>query len=139
METLFLALSDKTRLRILNLMRENETSVNFLTEVLRESQPKISRHLSYLRNAGLVSTRRDGKWIYYRIENQKNPFAESLIQSVLEWLKSQKDLREEYEKNFDVRNHERKTQQYFSELKSDAYVKADMKEKVKEELEVFLL
>ncbi len=68
LEILFLALSDKTRLRLLSIMSGGETSVGFLAETLGESQPKISRHLAYLRNSGLVSTRRDGKWIYYQIE-----------------------------------------------------------------------
>ena len=68
MENLFLALSDRTRLQLLNLMGSNEVSVGFLCESLGQSQPKISRHLAYLRSSGLVSTRRDGKWIYYRIE-----------------------------------------------------------------------
>ncbi len=68
LENLFLALSDKTRLRLLALMANGEVSVGFLAEELGESQPKISRHLAYLRTAGLVSTRRDGKWVYYDID-----------------------------------------------------------------------
>jgi DNA-binding transcriptional ArsR family regulator len=70
---LFLALSDKTRLRLLGLMADGEVSVGFLADSLGESQPKISRHLAYLRTAGLVSTRRDGKWIYYGIEVPSDP------------------------------------------------------------------
>jgi ArsR family transcriptional regulator len=66
-ERFFLALGDATRLRILNLLSEGEVCVCFFTETLQESQPKISRHLAYLRGADLVSTRRDGKWVYYRI------------------------------------------------------------------------
>lgn len=66
-ERLFLALGDKTRLRLLALMAEGEVSVGFLADRLGESQPKVSRHLAYLRNAGVVETRRDGKWIYYGI------------------------------------------------------------------------
>ena len=68
LENLFLALSDKTRLRLLALMADGEVAVGFLADKLNESQPKISRHLAYLRNAGLVSARRDGKWIYYNIQ-----------------------------------------------------------------------
>ncbi len=67
LENLFLALSDKTRLRLLALMADGEVPVGFLADRLGESQPKTSRHLAYLRNAGLVSARRDGKWIYYDI------------------------------------------------------------------------
>ena len=72
MENLFLALSDKTRLRILAMMRNGEVTVGEFTDVLGESQPKVSRHLAYLRSAGLVSTRRDGKWIYYHIAEPNN-------------------------------------------------------------------
>jgi len=63
LEEFFLALSDGTRLRLLALMRESEVSVGFLSDQLGQSQPKISRHLAYLRSAGLVETRRDGKCI----------------------------------------------------------------------------
>jgi DNA-binding transcriptional ArsR family regulator len=68
LEMLFLALSDQTRLRLLSLMSGGEVSVGYLADSLGVSQPKISRHLAYLRSAALVSTRRDGKWIYYAIE-----------------------------------------------------------------------
>lgn len=68
METMFMALADRTRLRLLNLMAGGEVCVNFFTEALGQSQPKVSRHLAYLRNADLVDTRRDGKWIYYSIK-----------------------------------------------------------------------
>ena len=79
----FLALSDQTRLRLLSLMIGGEVSVGFLAEALRESQPKISRHLAYLRAAGLVSTRRDGKWIYYGIASQPEPAVESVLKATL--------------------------------------------------------
>ncbi|MEQ1605333.1 MAG: metalloregulator ArsR/SmtB family transcription factor [Pyrinomonadaceae bacterium] len=70
LENLFLALADKTRIKLLSLMAAGEVSVGYLADQLGESQPKISRHLAYLRTAGLVSTRREGKWIYYGIEPQ---------------------------------------------------------------------
>lgn len=98
METFFLALADKTRLRILNLMRESEVCVCFFSEVLGESQPKISRHLAYLRSAGIVSTRREGKWIHYKIEIPENFHIAKILQDVLEGLKSEKLMREDYEK-----------------------------------------
>ena len=98
METLFLALADKTRLRLLNLMREDEICVCYFTEVLGESQPKISRHLAYLRNAGIVSARREGKWMNYKIEMPQNPFAAGVLQDTLDWLKAQNHMREDYEK-----------------------------------------
>ncbi len=98
METLFLSLADKTRLRLLNLMRGDEVCVCYFTEVLGESQPKISRHLAYLRNAGIVSARRDGKWMNYKIEFPQNAFAAQILQDTLEWLAAQDDMREDYGK-----------------------------------------
>jgi len=65
--TLFQALADRTRLRLLNLMSGGEVCVCYFVELLDEPQPKISRHLAYLRRAGLVSARRDGKWMHYRL------------------------------------------------------------------------
>jgi len=64
---LFHALADGTRLRLINLLSGGELCVCYLVEVLGEAQPKISRHLSYLRRAGVVAARRDGKWIHYRL------------------------------------------------------------------------
>ncbi|MGI9056818.1 MAG: ArsR/SmtB family transcription factor [Pyrinomonadaceae bacterium] len=98
METLFLALADKTRLRLLNLIRDDEVCVCYFTEVLGESQPKISRHLAYLRNAEVVSARREGKWMNYSIQIPENPSAAKLLQDTLEWLRSQKDLQADFER-----------------------------------------
>lgn len=98
METFFLALADKTRLRLLNLMRDEEICVCFFTEVLGESQPKISRHLAYLRNAGLVKARREGKWMHYRISEPKNEYVERVLKEVLESLKNQEEMQKEREK-----------------------------------------
>jgi ArsR family transcriptional regulator, arsenate/arsenite/antimonite-responsive transcriptional repressor len=63
----FQALGNPTRLRLLNLMEEQEVCVCYFVEILGAPQPKISRHLAYLRNAGIVSARREGKWMHYRI------------------------------------------------------------------------
>lgn len=65
--SLFLALSDPTRLKLLREIADGERSVGYLAEKLGESQPKISRHLAFLRDHYVVSTRRDGKHIYYHI------------------------------------------------------------------------
>ena len=67
MEALFKALGDATRLRILGLLLTGEVCVCDIHESLRIPQPKASRHLAYLRRAGLVETRRDGLWIHYRL------------------------------------------------------------------------
>src|SRR5216110_607201 len=67
LEQLFRALADSTRLRLLNLMNGREVCVCYFVEILKTSQPKISRHLGYLRRAGVVAARRDGKWMHYRL------------------------------------------------------------------------
>lgn len=92
MERLFIALSDKTRLRLLNLMQEDEVCVCFFVEILDELQPKISRHLAYLRRAGIVGARREGKWIHYRITTPPDPHAERILKDVLAWLKEDKEM-----------------------------------------------
>lgn len=98
METLFLALADKTRLRLLNLIRDDEVCVCYFTEVLGESQPKISRHLAYLRNAGVVSARREGKWMNYSIQFPSEPEAAKILQDTLDWLKLQEELKTDFER-----------------------------------------
>ncbi|GMV97652.1 MAG: winged helix-turn-helix transcriptional regulator [Phycisphaerae bacterium] len=64
-DLLFRAFADPTRLRILNLLSEGPVCVCDLCAALAERQPKVSRHLAYLKRAGLVCVRRDGKWKYY--------------------------------------------------------------------------
>jgi ArsR family transcriptional regulator len=72
-EKLFQALGDATRLRILGLLLTGEVCVCHIHESLRVSQPKASRHLAYLRRAGLVETRREGLWVYYRLAKSVDP------------------------------------------------------------------
>lgn len=98
MEQFYMALADKTRLRLMNLMRRNEVCVCFFTEVLGESQPKISRHLAYLRNAGMVEARRDGKWVHYRIVWPEDAGARRVMESALDWLAARDDMRLDLEK-----------------------------------------
>jgi ArsR family transcriptional regulator len=77
--SIFSALADPTRLRLLNLMREQEVCVCYFVAVLKTTQPKISRHLAYLRRAGIVSARRSGKWMHYRISVPRNSLAERVL------------------------------------------------------------
>jgi len=84
---LFAALSDPTRLRLLNLMDGREVCVCYFVEILKQSQPKISRHLAYLRNAGIVSARREGKWMHYSIERPEDPGAAAILEATLKSLK----------------------------------------------------
>jgi ArsR family transcriptional regulator len=85
-ELLFKALADRTRLRVINLIGDEEVCVCFFVEVLKTNQPKISRHLAYLRRAGLVSTRREGKWMHYRVVEPPDPHAARIFREVRTWL-----------------------------------------------------
>ena len=87
-EVLLRALADRTRLRLLNLIDDKEVCVCFFVEILKTSQLKISRHLAYLRRAGIVSARRDGKWMHYRITQPSDVVAKRMLGDVRNWLKS---------------------------------------------------
>ncbi len=87
-ELLFKALADRTRLRLINLMGADEICVCFLVEVLKINQPKISRHLAYLRRAGVVAARREGKWMHYRIIEPKDQHAARIFGEVRAWLRN---------------------------------------------------
>ena len=91
--SLFLALADKTRLRLLNLMRDREVCVSSFTGTLDQSQPMVSRHLAYLRNAGVVEVRRDGKWMYYRISAQLDDNSSTLLSGLFKWMHEQEGLK----------------------------------------------
>jgi ArsR family transcriptional regulator len=75
----FRAVADRTRLRILHLLLPGELCVCDLVAALRLSQPMVSRHLAYLRRAGLVACRREGPWCYYRLAAPQTPFAAALL------------------------------------------------------------
>jgi ArsR family transcriptional regulator, arsenate/arsenite/antimonite-responsive transcriptional repressor len=79
LEDLFKALADKTRLRILALLGNNEVCVCHIHDTLGLPQPTVSRHLAYLRKSGLVETRRDGVWMHYQLSRSLSP----VIQGVL--------------------------------------------------------
>ena len=85
-ELFFRALADSTRLRIINLIGDQEVCVCFFVEILKTNQPKISRHLAYLRRAGIVAARREGIWMHYRIAAPKDENAAKVLQAVREWL-----------------------------------------------------
>src|SRR5688500_15030915 len=80
--SMFLALGDPTRLTLLDLMRGLEDCVTNFIEALNRRQPKISRHLAYLRQAGLVDARRDGKWIHYRISAELEESSKLFLQEL---------------------------------------------------------
>jgi ArsR family transcriptional regulator, arsenate/arsenite/antimonite-responsive transcriptional repressor len=78
-DTMFRAFSDRTRLRILHMLRGGELCVCDIVGVLGVPQPKASRHLAYLRKAGLVTARKEGLWSYYTLTPAKTEFHKSLL------------------------------------------------------------
>ena len=86
-ERFFQALGDGTRLRLLNLMGDQELCVCYFVEILGEPQPKVSRHLAYLRSAGIVVARREGKWMHYRIAMPPHIGAAQILKQTRAWLR----------------------------------------------------
>ena len=97
-EVFFRALADRTRLRLLNLMRTDEVCVCFFVEVLKTNQPKISRHLAYLRRAGLVGVRREGQWMHYRIVQPADAGAARMLKEALSWLAGDQEMQRDRER-----------------------------------------
>jgi ArsR family transcriptional regulator len=91
--SLFAALADTTRLRLLNLMAGREVCVCHLVEILGQSQPKISRHLAYLRQAGIVEARREGKWMHYSICTPADAAVASILAAALAALGNDRQMR----------------------------------------------
>lgn len=91
-ELLFRALADRTRLRLLNLIADKEICVCYFVEILRMSQPKISRHLAYLRRAGIVARRRQGRWMHYRLLAPGNAVASAILAETLAHLRNLPDM-----------------------------------------------
>ncbi len=88
----FRLLAINTRLRLLNLMGDQEICVCYFVEILGGPQPKISRHLAYLRSAGIVSARRESKWMHYRIVMPPHIGASQILKQTLGWLKEEKTM-----------------------------------------------
>jgi ArsR family transcriptional regulator len=80
------ALADATRLRILGLLAAGEVCVCHIHESLKISQPKASRHLGYLRRAGLVATRREGLWVHYRVAESRDLMGTAIMQAAMREL-----------------------------------------------------
>jgi ArsR family transcriptional regulator, arsenate/arsenite/antimonite-responsive transcriptional repressor len=97
-EDLFKALADRTRLRLISLLGDSEVCVCFLVEILRTSQPKISRHLAYLRRAGVVAARREGKWMHYRLTEPPDEHAARIFREVRVALVEHPDLQHDRER-----------------------------------------
>src|SRR6187401_2047033 len=84
LEDVFKALADKTRLRILGLLGNNEVCVCHIHDTLALPQPTVSRHLAYLRRSGLVDTRRDGVWMHYQVARSLDPNLQRVLSAAVD-------------------------------------------------------
>ena len=87
------ALGDPTRLRILNLLAAGELCVCYFVEILDNPQPKISRHLAYLRRAGIVDARRDGKWIHYSLARPHDEMLARVLDTTLNVIADERQMK----------------------------------------------
>src|ERR1700731_4721490 len=97
-DLLFRALADRTRLPLLNLIADKEICVCYFVEILRISQPKISRHLAYLRRARIVAARRQGRWMHYRLLAPRDAVASAILMETLKHLRERPDMRRDFAK-----------------------------------------
>lgn len=97
-ENLFKALADKTRLRLISLIGDSEVCVCFLVEILKTSQPKISRHLAYLRRAKIATARREGKWMHYRLIEPPDDHAAKIFRELRASLTEHPEFQRDREK-----------------------------------------
>jgi len=98
LDQLFQALADLTRLRLLNLMSEGEVCVCYFVQVLDAPQPKISRHLAYLRKAGIVAARREGKWMHYRLVWPTDSHAAEILKTTIAAIKQDKEFQRDLQR-----------------------------------------
>ena len=86
LEAVFKALADRTRLRILALLGNNEVCVCHIHDSLGLPQPTVSRHLAYLRRVGLVSVRREGVWMHYQVAKSLDPAVQTVLNAAVHAL-----------------------------------------------------
>lgn len=98
LEDLFKALADGTRLRILRLLMAGELCVCNIHDALKIPQAKASRHLAYLRRVGLVTTRREGLWIYYTLSKSADPIVAAIEDATTHVLGHVEALRKDAER-----------------------------------------
>ncbi|HXT64775.1 MAG TPA: metalloregulator ArsR/SmtB family transcription factor [Pyrinomonadaceae bacterium] len=101
-EILFKALADRTRIRLISLIGDSEVCVCFLVAILKTSQPKISRHLAYMRRAGIVAARREGKWMHYRLTEPPDEHAARIFREVRASLAAHPELQRDRERLMQV-------------------------------------
>jgi ArsR family transcriptional regulator, arsenate/arsenite/antimonite-responsive transcriptional repressor len=101
-EILFKALADRTRLRLISLIGDSEVCVCFFVAILKSSQPKISRHLAYMRRAGIVAARREGKWMHYRLAEPPDEHAARIFREVRAALAEHPELQKDRQRLLQV-------------------------------------
>ena len=94
-ELFFRALADRTRLSLINLIGDDEVCVCHFVDTLNTHQPKISRHLAYLRRAGIVEARREGTWMHYRIATPADADAARVFKDIRQWLAKDTGMKQE--------------------------------------------
>jgi ArsR family transcriptional regulator len=95
MESLLRALNERVRLRLLNLIGDQELCVCFFVQAMDLPQPTISRHLGYLRRANVVASRRDGLWMHYRVVKPTDSHVAKVLRDVLAWCETQPDMKKD--------------------------------------------
>lgn len=98
LDRFFRALADPTRLRLINLIARQELCVCFFVQVIDAQQPKISRHLAYLRRAGIVAARREGKWMHYRLAVPPDAHATAILKTTVEALRQDKEMQRDLQR-----------------------------------------
>ena len=98
LEELFKALADATRLRILRLLMAGEVCVCDIHDTLKIPQAKASRHLAYLRRAGLVTTRREGLWVHYSLSTSADPIIATIEEATTHVLGHVESLQKDAER-----------------------------------------
>ena len=91
-DSMFRAFSDRTRLRILHVLQGGELCVGDIVEILQAPQPRVSRHLAYLRKAKLVAVRKSGLWCHYRLAPAKTPFHKKLLECLAKCFREVPEL-----------------------------------------------
>jgi ArsR family transcriptional regulator, arsenate/arsenite/antimonite-responsive transcriptional repressor len=101
---MFKALGDETRMRIVALLSHGELCVCHLEEALALTQSNCSRQLSVLRGAGLVASRREGTWVYYRLAKQTDPDCERQLRGLVRSFADHDQLRKDAARLVRTRN-----------------------------------
>jgi|GEM_PF-788308 len=102
-DLMFRAFSDRTRLRILHLLQAGELCVGDIVDILGVPQPRVSRHLAYLRKAGLVLSRKAGLWSFYSLAPARTPFHQNLVNCLATCFRDVPEIKADHERAEKVR------------------------------------